>query len=602
MTRFQGRNILVAIGISDYDNQLETLKGAVEAAKAMAAWGRSQQYEVSLITDNCVDIEINVSHLSKILQEIVESPAEHGREDDRISRLVIYFAGHGQSHPGGDSQFWLLKGITRGDPTEAINVSLLGRELSKWGIPQVCFIGDACRTFELRRELVGHGLVYSSEKSKSYHQDKFLAAQVDSKTYCTLVGDSGFCIFTEFLVAALNGDEIEAIAFENQSNAPAVTSQTIATFLEDILPSRALDKYNLEIYPEAHSGFRDPNNVYLSTQHSLPNRTRTNNDTSTIENGYTEKDMVNAITDESTYQDYLDNNIISVNQFIHKLPLTNKTSRRYIPFVSLTAFSKIATHKKESELIAISANEAKCLVGKYFSRSQQKAPIFIEIGRDKWQSVPQFPTQTALYLSDEMNELHFVRKSILDVYLKLEDIYYLSRYTRLRESISSLTIEIANLRSGKHFVPYRAVLAAHLYDSIGDQDNIRRMALYFAEKRQPVPFEIAVLAASEIRWNDGTTQPEIYADFDAVPESEKSSHSVHDFESVAMNAKSNVPVSGFIPIYRKGWAVLAGSHNLDIPDIYKELYKEVRGYYTTTLTDKGMMEFADAFGYEIKDI
>ena len=42
--------------------------------------------------------------------------------------------------------------------------------------------------------------------------------------------------------------------------------------------------------------------------------------------------------------------------------------------------------------------------------------------------------------------------------------------------------------------PLLGVIAAWLYDAAGDRDSVRRLTMLYAEHRQPVPFDIALLA------------------------------------------------------------------------------------------------------------
>ncbi len=56
----------------------------------------------------------------------------------------------------------------------------------------------------------------------------------------------------------------------------------------------------------------------------------------------------------------------------------------------------------------------------------------------------------------------------------------------------------AKLRHEKHADPALGAICAHLYRLVGDYDNIRRMAYYFAFNAQPVPFDIALLGQMKV--------------------------------------------------------------------------------------------------------
>jgi hypothetical protein len=52
----------------------------------------------------------------------------------------------------------------------------------------------------------------------------------------------------------------------------------------------------------------------------------------------------------------------------------------------------------------------------------------------------------------------------------------------------------ADMRYLKHADPMYGIVAAYLYNAIGDVSNIRRMCYYYHKNKQDVPFDIAMLA------------------------------------------------------------------------------------------------------------
>ena len=60
----------------------------------------------------------------------------------------------------------------------------------------------------------------------------------------------------------------------------------------------------------------------------------------------------------------------------------------------------------------------------------------------------------------------------------------------------------ALIRTDKHVDPVLGVVAAYLYDSVGDRDSIRRIAFFFTVN-QPIPFDVALLADLRGSWGDG---------------------------------------------------------------------------------------------------
>jgi hypothetical protein len=68
------------------------------------------------------------------------------------------------------------------------------------------------------------------------------------------------------------------------------------------------------------------------------------------------------------------------------------------------------------------------------------------------------------------------------------------------------------LRYGKHANPVLGGICAYLYRAVADFDSIRRMAYFYARRRQPVPFDIALLGAMRVIQNaDGALQLDVPA-------------------------------------------------------------------------------------------
>jgi hypothetical protein len=61
----------------------------------------------------------------------------------------------------------------------------------------------------------------------------------------------------------------------------------------------------------------------------------------------------------------------------------------------------------------------------------------------------------------------------------------------------------ALMRHGKHADPVLGAISAYLYRSIADFDSIRRMAFFYADRGQPVPFDIALLGDMAVTCDSG---------------------------------------------------------------------------------------------------
>jgi hypothetical protein len=124
----------VAIGV-DRTGGLDPLKSAARGAQDVAAWLRSEGFEVECLTDG-PGTSVTASSVSTAISRFATKPPTY-------DLLVVYFSGHGQWHTRADH--WLLSGAPQ-NTAEAINLEGAMYTARKSGIPNVVFISDACRT------------------------------------------------------------------------------------------------------------------------------------------------------------------------------------------------------------------------------------------------------------------------------------------------------------------------------------------------------------------------------------------------------------------------------------------------------------------------
>jgi hypothetical protein len=128
-----GRTAVMLIGVSRVDG-LGVLRAVDSGVAAMRDWARTQTTHIVEITD----LDGSAVTVDRILGEVEALIA-----DPLISRLVIYFSGHGVY--ASFSEYWLLSRAST-HSHEAVNVAgsvVLAQALS---IEHVVLISDACRT------------------------------------------------------------------------------------------------------------------------------------------------------------------------------------------------------------------------------------------------------------------------------------------------------------------------------------------------------------------------------------------------------------------------------------------------------------------------
>lgn len=110
-----------------------------------------------------------------------------------------------------------------------------------------------------------------------------------------------------------------------------------------------------------------------------------------------------------------------------------------------------------------------------------------------------------------------------------------------------------DLRFEKHSDPIFGIVAAYLYDRVGDVNSIRRLCAYYDIHGQAVPFDIALLARAPFEVADGggykITLPDIPEDVSAKDTG------LPAFVWNAMQGRT-VTVSGVVPVLTAGWGRL----------------------------------------------
>jgi hypothetical protein len=110
-----------------------------------------------------------------------------------------------------------------------------------------------------------------------------------------------------------------------------------------------------------------------------------------------------------------------------------------------------------------------------------------------------------------------------------------------------------DLRQLKHVDPVLGVISAYLYDSIGDLDNIRRMAYYYARNGQPIPYDIALLAQLRRSGRDNSLSARVPAVEAREPRTkEERSHGW----TYSHTPETEGQIGGLWPWMRQGWAFL----------------------------------------------
>lgn len=107
------------------------------------------------------------------------------------------------------------------------------------------------------------------------------------------------------------------------------------------------------------------------------------------------------------------------------------------------------------------------------------------------------------------------------------------------------------LRYHKHGNPVAGVIAAYLYNRVGDIDNIRRIALFYIKAGELVPFDVALLA----RGSSERIDDQIFVNIPSVDVRRAYSPQEVLFTRNAMEGGRGL-VAGAFPWLRQGWILL----------------------------------------------
>lgn len=245
--------LVVAVSKPDGDGgRLKPLPGAIASAKRMAEWAQANSYITLRVTDEDGK-PVSVLRIRETLQGTINDLLDN--QGIPITRVVIYFAGHGYADSGGRN-YWLLTDWNA-EPTEAINVQMLQRMLSYYNPIQISLIGDACSEInEDSLEITGHHILRKPEEERSIVEvDQFFAAEAGRKAFMIRAqeNEEAFCLFTETLLDALEGEVSEAFDTEIP-DLNRVTSQSLRNYLVKAIPIKA-SRYDVDMVTDPRPGF-----------------------------------------------------------------------------------------------------------------------------------------------------------------------------------------------------------------------------------------------------------------------------------------------------------------------------------------------------------
>ncbi len=212
---------------------LAPLQAAASGAEDIAAWARTQGFDVYPLTDRAGPLGIR--EIKQQVRAIVDSHA--------YGQLLIYFAGHGLLK-SWDTELWLLSDAAV-DPNEAINLAGSISLARNSGIPHIVVISDACRSLSADPRLtqVTGSVLFPIQPVTPQRPE------VDT-FYATLPADPSYelppaeaiaayrAIFTDCLLKGLAGSafEVREAVEDSGQSIVVVSSRSLKPWLEREVP------------------------------------------------------------------------------------------------------------------------------------------------------------------------------------------------------------------------------------------------------------------------------------------------------------------------------------------------------------------------------
>lgn len=563
--------IFVSVAVSKPDGGLSALPGVIKASERMAAWAEANEYIPLLINDNVfseVTTKLLRTEISKIIEEVTNRAV--------LRRLVIFFAGHGAAL-GIDDQSWMLSNWDK-RPTEAVKVSSLQRMLEYYGPEQVTIIGDACQEFSAKFiDVVGSPILDKpDEERRDYELDRFFPVDAGSQAFMIKASgqEDAFCLFTEVMLDALEGDAPEKY-FETIDGSRHVTSQTLALYLKDNLAIEA-GKYGVRMDPRPRPGFYSDRIYY-----SLPEPSMAASSKSPRARGLA-RDRFIQPTD-------LEEGRSPVGRSVPRVMLTTRSEQTIVGSLAEALEDK----RLENERNYAAAADADvrdhfetgcgiCFTGAAISQvrvsrgsltrdflppnwyrlklSNDHDPLLwadtvVELADGNFSSaciVQNFITAMHVFENGSTNVLH--RKLFAPVEEGRDIIALLGRMQAGLLTEGEIVDAAAFLRWGKHEVITMGAVASQFYDSIRDTESLRSIAAFYAQNSQPIPLDIVLFGGGRLFFRDDV----LYADVPATHEREARSEVERERNYTFRATKEvvNHPVAGRVPWMRQAWGAI----------------------------------------------
>ncbi|MDA9511214.1 hypothetical protein XI09_42505 [Bradyrhizobium sp. CCBAU 11386] len=571
--------LFVAIGVHKAAT-MPQLDGVLTSVDLFSTWAASQGYEVIKIDDANERVTV-----ARIKDELTPISAVTGQVDPKRlldrPRIIVYFCGHG-IHAAQD-QYWVLSAGPK-QPNERISRIGFRDILATYGPKQIAIFSDACRS-----PLVVQGLASSvvdayEGDAKPIQKDNFFSSQDGEQSFAvpSKNGKAAYCIFSNVLIRALSPPEDSEALDQTylETGRRIVSSQSLADYLESKVPEAALDVQRWQV-PQCDAGFRPKINDYVifgkvgEASGRFDTGTRARKTEAQRKEARTTAQLRRIANSRSEWK----------GPYVAELqPLIGPVVRDYpqaplllssatdIPHVHAPSFNTSAPIG--NDLIERHPSGPRwntfALFERPYTATSRSGVALIQM-EDLFTTLPLHRRLwcTALINKGDAAGIELLAwgaeyPSPGTELTAAEALKGLSAGTLSAEDMSILA---EGIRYAKHADPLYGVVAAYLYNAVGDVENIRRMCYYYQRHDQDVPFDIAMLAQVELkRRRDGGFRIEV----PAVAETPKSRRRFRSASFVwEKTPETAIDVAGITPLLRAGWQHIEKSRH----DVHRKCWE-----------------------------
>jgi hypothetical protein len=577
--------LFVAIGVHKAATMPE-LDGVLSSVRNLSNWAAGEGYEVVRIDDGSGRVTVD-----RIKEELTPLDAATGDWDPKRlldrPRIVVYFCGHGLHAP--QDQYWIL---SAGPNQDDERISAVGFRdiLTTYGPKQIAFISDACRVAQTVRGLA-RSVVGAYEALGGVVQKDTFFSSLDGEasfTFPSKDGKPAYCVFSSVLVRALSRPtDPEALSgLYLKLGRMIVSSRSLANYLEQKVPEAALDVGKLQM-PQCDPGFREEEDYYVDFGSlPVPSPAAVEARQAKIATERAEAQDGRIVRSRSEWrkpyaeglQPLIGPVLTAFIEHYGRGPLLlssdsdapNVEAPGLLPSVSIPETENLLQHvrvRQRWNFTAFQRWNFIALVDKPFADSGRSGVAVVRVA-DLFAALPLHHQLWCTAIIDKGRGSAGMAGGV-------ELLAWGGQYPPLpprlsaAEALKGLSAGTLNaedtailaedMRYMKHADPMYGIVAAYLYNAIGDVSNIRRMCYYYKYYAQDIPFDIAMLGQLELkgRPNGGfyIEVPEI-AELTAAERRPDAPSFVWE-KTPAVTAD----VAGVTPLLRTGWQHIQASRH-----------------------------------------